>query len=84
MAENSRVPTILREAVVRQMTGLPKSTLYDMTRRGDFPAPVLLGSGRARGYLSDEIEAWIESRRERRSIVQKNPWRPERCQGVTP
>lgn len=75
MAEKTRTPTILRDAEVERMVGIPRSTRYDMTRRGDFPAPVWI-TPKTRGYMSDEIEAWIEGRRQKRSIPQSKPWTP--------
>lgn len=83
MADAQRMPTILRDREVARMTGIPRSTRYDMCRRGDFPAPVWITT-RTRGYMSDEVEAWLESRRQRRSIPQAKPWKPEATQGATP
>jgi prophage regulatory protein len=52
---------ILRLPDVEAVTGLGKSRLYEMERRGEFPARVRL-SARASGWRSDEIQAWLESR----------------------
>lgn len=75
MAEAQKAPTILREHDVAHMTGLPRSTRYLLIKNGEFPAPVALGS-RVSGWMSDEIQAWIDSRRENRSIKQGKPWTP--------
>ncbi|MFC3725937.1 AlpA family transcriptional regulator [Neoaquamicrobium sediminum] len=57
--------TILRREAVESATGLPRSTLYHFMKLGDFPKPVPIG-GRAVGWLSSDIDAWIQSRREMR------------------
>ncbi len=51
----------LRLADVKKQVGLGRSAIYDKVKRGEFPAPVSLGA-RAVAWLSDEIDAWIESR----------------------
>lgn len=66
---------IMNDDEVALLTGMPRSTRYNMTRRGEFPAPVWLNS-RRRGYLSDEIFAWIEERRASRTTAQDHPWAP--------
>ncbi len=52
---------ILRLKDVIEMTGLGRSTLYNMVRNGTFPASVALGE-RAVGWVSKEVEEWIEDR----------------------
>ncbi len=53
-------PTILRRNQVQSRTGLPRSTLYDKIKSGEFPAPISLGVHSV-GWLESEISAWIES-----------------------
>lgn len=53
---------ILRLPAVKSATGLGRTTIYSRISQGTFPAPVSLGGGRAVGWLSDEIEKWIEER----------------------
>jgi len=81
MAEEKKAPLrIMRDAEVTHVTGLGNKTRYSMTKRGDFPSPVWItgrSKGGARGYLSDDIEAWLESRRDKKSIQQDRPWTPE-------
>ncbi len=68
-AIQSNTPTIkperparfLRWPEVQERTGLCRSHVHDMARRGNFPSPIKLG-GRASGWLESEIEAWIEER----------------------
>ncbi len=52
---------ILRLPAVKQRTGLSRSTLYEMMRRGDFPKPIPLGA-RAVGFIEAEVSAWIDQR----------------------
>ncbi len=51
---------LMRLPEVLQYTGLPRSTVYAMMRKG-FPKPVKL-SERSSAWRSDEIQAWIEAR----------------------
>ena len=55
-------PRILRRREVQERTGLPSSTIYDLISAGRFPRPIRLGP-RAVGWLSHEVDAWIEARR---------------------
>jgi prophage regulatory protein len=57
---------ILRLAQVKERTGLSRTTLYTLIKEGKFAAPVPLGA-RAVGWLSSEVDAWIESRANARS-----------------
>ena len=50
---------ILRLPAVKSRTGLSRSTIYLRMATGDFPKPVALGR-RAVGWLSSEIDQWIE------------------------
>jgi prophage regulatory protein len=46
---------------VKHRTGYSRSSLYAMILAGKFPAPIHLG-GRAVGWLTSEIDEWINSR----------------------
>lgn len=76
MPEPKQALRIMRDDEVAHITGLPRKTRYSMTARGDFPSPVWI-TGRTRGYMSDEIAAWLESRRDKRSTPQAKPWTPK-------
>ena len=52
---------LLRLPAVKQRTGLSRSTLYDLMKRGDFPKPIPL-SARAVGFVDSEVSAWIDKR----------------------
>lgn len=53
--------TILRLRDVLRMTGLSRSTLYNMIKRKDFPHQVSLGA-RAVGWVKREVQNRIEAR----------------------
>jgi prophage regulatory protein len=54
---------VLRMPDVEAKTGLKKTVIYDRMaeRPPRFPLPVPLGT-RARGWVEDEIDAWIAQR----------------------
>ena len=51
----------LRRREVERVSGLPRSTIYEMMARGDFPKPVRL-SPRLVGWLETEILTWQSAR----------------------
>jgi prophage regulatory protein len=51
----------LRIAEVERVTGLPRSTIYEMVPKGLFPKQVRL-SPRAVGWLESEIAEWQAAR----------------------
>ena len=55
------VQKILRIEAVRLHVGLSRSEIYRREGLGEFPKRVSLGA-RSVGWLSDEIQEWIESR----------------------
>jgi prophage regulatory protein len=57
----SKLQSILRLNDVERVTGLPRSTMYEMIAKGLFPKPIELGE-RARGWLETEIEDWVKNR----------------------
>lgn len=52
---------ILRLHSVKEWTGLSRSTIYAMSKKGIFPKPIQLGA-RAVGWTTESIQTWIESR----------------------
>lgn len=65
--------SILRRKNVEARTGLSRSTIYARIQQGTFPRPINLG-GRAVGWLESEIQAWLESRVEKRnSCIEDKP-----------
>jgi len=53
---------ILRRPQVESITGLSRSTLYAEIKAGRFPKQVQLTSKRCVGWISDEINAYIQAR----------------------
>ena len=54
-------PRILRLPLVRERTGLSRSSIYLRIAEGRFPKPVSLGA-RAVGWLESEITEWVNRR----------------------
>jgi len=54
-------PRILRMPSVCEKIGLSAPTVYRMVAAGAFPAPVRIGA-RATGWVSEQVDAWIEER----------------------
>lgn len=54
---------IIRLPEVMAKVGLKKSAIYNMIRRGEFPAQVRLGL-HASGWIESEIDVWVSSRTE--------------------
>lgn len=52
---------MLRRPQVEELTGLGKSQIYALTKKGNFPAQITI-SKRAVAWLDHEVHAWIESR----------------------
>lgn len=53
-------PRLLRFPMVRERTGLSRSTIWRLERNGSFPTHRRLSSN-AVGWLEDEIADWIEA-----------------------
>ena len=67
-SENGKSATELEVRIYRvkdlvEILGISRTTIYRMRKREDFPRPVSLGD-RAKGWLREDIEAWVKSRRE--------------------
>lgn len=52
---------IHRRAVIQARTGFSKTTLYELIKRGEFPAPVRI-TARAVGWIEAEVDAWMAQR----------------------
>lgn len=54
---------ILRMAIVKERVGLSKSTIYELVKKCEFPAPLrLTKTGRSSGWLESDVNDWIDSR----------------------
>ena len=51
---------LMRRPEVESITGLSRATIYAKMQKGEFPAPLRLGSN-AVAWRADDIEHWIES-----------------------
>lgn len=51
----------LRRQAVQEITGLSRSTIYDLMSRGQFPRPIKL-SARAVAWPESVIAEWLASR----------------------
>jgi prophage regulatory protein len=56
----------IRPVEVLRIIGVSRTTLWRMVQAGAFPAPVRI-TDRSRGYLLEDVEAWMNSRAERPS-----------------
>jgi len=54
-------PTLIRLPQVKQCTGLSRSTIYSLIKKGDFPVSVALGA-RAIAFVKSEVDEWIQER----------------------
>lgn len=52
---------LIRIDQVKEITGLSRSTLYEMMNKGLFPQSISIGS-RAIAWTDSSIQEWIESR----------------------
>jgi prophage regulatory protein len=56
------IQAILRRSRIEELTGLSRSTIYELMENGKFPRPISIGAGRAVGWLEDEILQWQNAR----------------------
>ena len=52
---------IIRLPEVKARTGLCRSAIYSAIQAGTFPKQISLGTPRAVGWDSDEVQAWIDN-----------------------
>jgi prophage regulatory protein len=56
----------IRPTEVLRMIGVSRTTLWRMVQAGAFPRPVRI-TDRSRGYVLEDVEAWMKARAERPS-----------------
>jgi prophage regulatory protein len=62
MTQTQNTPvTLLKRDAVTARTALPKSSLYALIAKGDFPAPVKL-TAKAVAWSSAAVDSWIAAR----------------------
>lgn len=54
-------PRLLRLDAVRALTGLSRSTLYELMSNHEFPRPLKL-SARCVAWVADDVDRWISER----------------------
>lgn len=59
--ESQKSEVLLRLAEVQARTGISRSQLFELTRRGEFPKPIPL-VGRTRAWVASEVDAWVLNR----------------------
>lgn len=59
----TRIRRTLRRPAVLAKTGLSRTTAYNLERAGNFPAHFML-TPRCAVWFEDEIDAWLEGRRQ--------------------
>ena len=52
----------IRIATVTNLTGIPRSSVYDLIKRGLFPAQLSLGGGKSVAWLESDVIAWMNER----------------------
>jgi prophage regulatory protein len=53
------IPVLIPRRRVSQMVGLERSALYERIKRGEFPAPVTIGSSAVR-WIEAEVVTWVQ------------------------
>lgn len=51
-----RLPEVLARV------GIRRSKVYSLIRENRFPQPIALGSSKAKGFVSEEVDSWIRER----------------------
>ena len=64
-ADCASLETLDRKPAVLAGTGLSNTVLYDLIRKGEFPAPVSIGA-RSVAWRRSEWQAWVASRTSKR------------------
>ena len=63
MTTNPQTATrFIRIATVTDLTGIPRSSVYDLIKRNLFPAQISLGGGKSVAWLESDVMAWMAER----------------------
>jgi prophage regulatory protein len=61
--EAQRLNRIIRERDLPAFCGLKRTQIQQLIQRGEFPKPIKLSaSGRAKGWIEDELAIWQRQR----------------------
>ncbi len=52
----------IRIATVTNLTGIPRSSVYDLIKRNLFPAQISLGGGKSVAWLESDVLEWMNER----------------------
>ncbi len=52
---------VIREKECKKLTGICRTTRYEMEKQGRFPSRISLG-GRSVGWVKSEVVAWVNNR----------------------
>lgn len=59
---------LIRIAEVTELTSLPKASIYELIKAGEFPRSVLI-SAQVACWVEDEVAAWIDAKVAARDAV---------------
>ena len=69
MSERPLLLRIIRKRDLPAFTGLQRTAIEDLIKRGEFPRPIPLSdTGRAVGWIEDELIAWQRKLLARRDV----------------
>ena len=82
--EAKKTGAVLRLKEVQEIIGRPKSAIYRMMARGEFPLPIR--EGILSHWVPAEIDAWLMERCDRPRVGPKladgvTPWQPKATAG---
>lgn len=72
--------TLLRIEAVSAMTGLGRTTLFDRTRAGTFPAPIRMGT-RCTRWRAADVQTWLKAQQPAAAVAkpQESPAKPAKA-----
>ena len=53
---------VIKIKEVLDRTQVSRSQVYSLIAEGKFPKPIKLGGGRSSGWISSEVDQWIDDR----------------------
>lgn len=59
---------LYRSRELKQLLGLPLSTIYDWMKRGEFPKPIKIGK-RAVAWKKEDIDRWLKEKYQQKADV---------------
>jgi len=62
-----KVPRLYRRKQVIELTGIPRSSLYELERAGNFPKHFQV-SPKISAWLAEDVHTWIQAQAEKRAL----------------